>query len=704
MRRLTVITIFLLVLNLFGKAQQPADSVQMKYVYSIEDALKKAKKEKKPIFFNCFADWALPCHGMNQFVFNNKEFADYMDKNFVNLFVEMVATPEGKVLADKYKVVTFAQYLVLDESGDVILRIVGGSKLPEFQEKLAMALNPKTTLPGMQKRFEKGERNVKFLRDYAEILRDADMGNEYDIVKKEFLNQLKESDLCKKENWKIVSREAMQVKDEMFQFMVKHKADFAKNIGEEAINKRIARAYTLEVYPYASGQKAYDQAEFEKITGQFSALGMPEESQLFIVSDLGRYRGERQYDRMLDLLEEKYTGLDNEVLPALNLALSKIRDFSPAQKERMAAYLKEQMEKAPAGTVKHYKAAIEEVLNFAGILFENGTFAEILAKASQENKPVFLDCYTTWCGPCRTMSDKVFVTKPVGDLFNKRFINAKIDMEKGEGIELAKKYSVSSYPTFLILDGEGNLVHRVIGAASGEVFIEKMLRGLNRETAYAAVKARYDSGERSIELMPNYFRAMQDAGELPNAGKVITDYLAGLTLEQRCQKASWDLFTEHIKNYKDPLFADFLKNKPAYEKALGEQEVYQKIERTYFPVLLGHLSEPLKKEDLDGIRENLKVTGLSETSTLVYLQKLISLHEQKNYDQMLSVFENDVVRIEDPRDRLNIDVLLVKLLAGAPAEQKQKALSYAEKCLQNADQRAVNKYKELIQALAVEKQ
>lgn len=704
MRRLTLITIFLLALNIFGKAQESADSVQMKYVYSIEDALKKAKKEKKPIFFNCFADWALPCHGMNRHVFSNKEFADYMDKHFVNLFVEMVATPEGKVLTDKYKVSTFAQYLVLDESGDVILRIVGGCKLPEFQEKIAMALDPKTTLPGMQKRFEKGERNVKFLRDYAETLRDAGMDNEYDMVKKELFSRLKDEDFCKKENWKMVSREARQLKDEMFQFIVKHKADFAKNIGEEMINNRISRAYTLEVYPYASGEKTYDQAAFEKITGEFPALGIPKEDQLFIVSDIGRYRGEKQYDRMMDVVEAKYASLEQEVLPALNLSLSKIRDLSQAQKERLAAYLKGQSEKVQGSMVKHYRAAIEEVLNFAGIVFENGTFAEILAKAKKENKPVFLDCYTSWCGPCRTMSDKVFVTKPLGDLFNERFINAKIDMEKGEGVELAKKYSVSSYPTFLILDGDGHLVHRVIGASSGEVFIEKMLRGLNQKTAYAPVKARYDSGERSVELMPNYFQVMQDAGELPNAEKVITDYLAGLTLEQRCQKASWDLFTEHIKNYKDPLFADFLKNKAAYDKVLGEQEVYQKIERTYFPVLLGHLSEPLKKEELDGIREGLNVIGLSETSTLFYLQELISLYEQKNYDKMLSVFENDVARIEDPRDRLNIDVLLVKLLAGASAEQKQKALGYAEKCLQSADKRAENKYKELVKALAVDKQ
>ena len=42
-----------------------------------------------------------------------------------------------------------------------------------------------------------------------------------------------------------------------------------------------------------------------------------------------------------------------------------------------------------------------------GIKFENGTWAEILAKAKKENKYVFLDAFTTWCGPCKWMDKEV---------------------------------------------------------------------------------------------------------------------------------------------------------------------------------------------------------------------------------------------------------------------------------------------------------
>nr|MBA3971052.1 hypothetical protein [Bacteroidota bacterium] len=42
------------------------------------------------------------------------------------------------------------------------------------------------------------------------------------------------------------------------------------------------------------------------------------------------------------------------------------------------------------------------------IEFEHGTFSELLAKAKKENKMIYIDCYTVWCGPCKWMAKNVF--------------------------------------------------------------------------------------------------------------------------------------------------------------------------------------------------------------------------------------------------------------------------------------------------------
>ena len=109
-----------------------------------------------------------------------------------------------------------------------------------------------------------------------------------------------------------------------------------------------------------------------------------------------------------------------------------------------------------------------------GVYFRKGTFKEVLAQAAKEKKYVFMDVYTTWCGPCKYMSNVVFPQKAVGDYFNKNFVNVKFDAEKGEGINIAAKYGVSSYPTFLILDSNGKEVARLIGSDTPEGIIKRV--------------------------------------------------------------------------------------------------------------------------------------------------------------------------------------------------------------------------------------
>ena len=75
----------------------------------------------------------------------------------------------------------------------------------------------------------------------------------------------------------------------------------------------------------------------------------------------------------------------------------------------------------------------------AGIEFFHGTWAEGVAKAKAENKKIFIDFFTEWCGPCLNMALTVFPQPEVGEAYNKDFVCMKIDAEKGEGVEFARK-------------------------------------------------------------------------------------------------------------------------------------------------------------------------------------------------------------------------------------------------------------------------
>ncbi|WP_266369420.1 thioredoxin family protein [Tellurirhabdus rosea] len=98
-----------------------------------------------------------------------------------------------------------------------------------------------------------------------------------------------------------------------------------------------------------------------------------------------------------------------------------------------------------------------------GIQFTNAQWAAILKKAKTEKKLIFLDAYAEWCGPCKLLQKNVFTKKEVADYFNKRFINVKMDMEKGEGVMLSQRYPLEGYPTLLFIDGNGKVVKKILG-------------------------------------------------------------------------------------------------------------------------------------------------------------------------------------------------------------------------------------------------
>ena len=107
-----------------------------------------------------------------------------------------------------------------------------------------------------------------------------------------------------------------------------------------------------------------------------------------------------------------------------------------------------------------------------GIQFTEGNWASILKKAKAENKIIFFDAYTTWCGPCKLLQKNVFTREDVAKVFNANFINVKFDMESGEGPKLAGKYPIQGYPTLFFINPNGKVVKKVLGYTTAEDLIK----------------------------------------------------------------------------------------------------------------------------------------------------------------------------------------------------------------------------------------
>ena len=116
---------------------------------------------------------------------------------------------------------------------------------------------------------------------------------------------------------------------------------------------------------------------------------------------------------------------------------------------------------------KHSEAV--KLYSGQGIEFVGMDFNSALAEAKKTNKLIFIDAYTSWCGPCKKMAATAFMDQNVSNVFNSKFINLKVEMEKSvDGPEIAKRYGVKAYPTLLFINGDGKLVKSVVGYQTPE--------------------------------------------------------------------------------------------------------------------------------------------------------------------------------------------------------------------------------------------
>lgn len=170
-----------------------------------------------------------------------------------------------------------------------------------------------------------------------------------------------------------------------------------------------------------------------------------------------------------------------------------------------------------------------------GIQFDTTmtSWTAILQKASHLDKPIFVDVYTTWCGPCRWMQTNIFTQRKVGNFFNQHFLPIMIDAEKGFGIKFTSDNHINAYPTLLFFSSQGNIIlGGVVGSLSldpsvaGNVLLrigDNALKNLRNGISIKNMDSLYKAGNRDDNFLRSYIKKL--TSDLMPAGDVIEQYL-----------------------------------------------------------------------------------------------------------------------------------------------------------------------------------
>jgi thioredoxin-related protein len=223
-----------------------------------------------------------------------------------------------------------------------------------------------------------------------------------------------------------------------------------------------------------------------------------------------------------------------------------------------------------------------------GINFEkNSSWEEILQRAQKENKYIFVDCYASWCGPCKWMDKNVYSSDTVGRAINAQFLSVQIQMDTTQHDNdetknlyatahmLGEQYHVRAYPSYLFFSPDGRSVHKAMGARDVEDFMSLMKMAQDPQHQYYTLLDRYGQGRMEYAELPALVQTAEEIGEDSLVRVLAKDYLFNYLVKMH-RGGKWSIedlafMRKYVRfiHYGDPLFRRYFSERRVIDSILG---------------------------------------------------------------------------------------------------------------------------------------
>ena len=126
----------------------------------------------------------------------------------------------------------------------------------------------------------------------------------------------------------------------------------------------------------------------------------------------------------------------------------------------------------------------------------------IFKLATKQDKMIFIDFYTVWCGPCQFFDKNIKHDSLFKSYMSDHFYTLQIDAELEQNKEIVTKYNPTGYPTFVIINSKGEEFDRILGLKERlpEKFIDLIESILKGNEELELLKGQYSQNPDSANL------------------------------------------------------------------------------------------------------------------------------------------------------------------------------------------------------------
>jgi thioredoxin-related protein len=278
-----------------------------------------------------------------------------------------------------------------------------------------------------------------------------------------------------------------------------------------------------------------------------------------------------------------------------------------------------------------------------GVHFEHGlSWAAIQAKAKAENKYIFMDCFTTWCGPCKYMSTKIFPQEETGNYFNDKFISVAVQLDTtskdadnikawyADGHDISTRYGVRAYPTYLIFAPDGHVVHRTVGSRlTAKDFIADISDCFDSTKQYYTLLDQYKSGRRDTAFLHKVAMSCFSAYDLVNGEGVANDWLA--TQSDLFSRDALYLQDVYTRKSTDKYFSTFTDHVNEVDKVLGPGYAEGKVRNVFLVEATDSKAGDNRPPDWDAIRKKIAAKLPADADELTARIRITYYLSKKDY-------------------------------------------------------------------------
>ena len=266
------------------------------------------------------------------------------------------------------------------------------------------------------------------------------------------------------------------------------------------------------------------------------------------------------------------------------------------------------------------------VISFAQIEFteikDGKGWKELIKKSESSGIPVFLDIYATWCGPCKYLDREVYTDSTVAEVYNKLFLNARIDGESEFGRQLVQRYELHAYPTMYFIDSNEKILSSIVGvreagplAETGKVISENIQK-------IAEYEKKFATNSLSPEELIKYQSILVSIGQTEKASTLASSILQSLSDDKILEPEFTSIIYSSTTDLDGRIFSIFKDDRAKAFEVWGKDTAEQVLNNIYN----ASIGKAIEKKDTVYLKrvitELLPVYAADNEADLDYLRNI----------------------------------------------------------------------------------